>query len=163
MNMSKYYVFYVKSKDPEKGWSEPIHMKYGGMDTSFFFDKDGKAYVIYNAQPFTGSKYPGQTAIHMNEFDWRGDSIKGKTWELTTGSHCIENPKCIEGPHLYRVGKYYYLMAAEHGTENGHSEVIFRSKSLTGQWEECPSNPILTQRDHQGRATPGQGDLYRTC
>lgn len=38
-------------------------------------------------------------------------------------------------------------MAAEHGTENGHSEVIFRSKSLTGQWEECPSNPILTQRD----------------
>jgi alpha-N-arabinofuranosidase len=147
MNMSKFEVFYVKSTNPEKGWSEPIHMKYGGMDTSFFFDKDGKAYVVYNAQPFAGAKYPGQTAIHMNEFDWRGDSIKGKTWELTTGSSCMENPMCIEGPHLYRVGKYYYLMAAEGGTENGHSEVIFRSKSLTGQWEEYPSNPILTQRN----------------
>lgn len=147
MNMSKFDVFYVKSTNPEKGWSEPIHMKHGGMDTSFFFDKDGKAYVVYNAQPFAGAKYPGQTAIHMNEFDWKADSIKGKTWELTTGSSCMENPICIEGPHLYRVGKYYYLMAAEGGTENGHSEVIFRSKSLTGQWEEYPSNPILTQRN----------------
>lgn len=147
MNMSTYDVFYVKSKDPEKGWSDPVHMKYGGMDTSFFFDKNGKAYVVYNAGPFAGSKYDGQTAIHMNEFDWKHDSIMPKTYELTTGSTCIKNPKCIEGPHLLRVGKYYYLLAAEGGTEHGHSEVVFRSRKVTGPYEEFAGNPIITQRD----------------
>jgi alpha-N-arabinofuranosidase len=33
--------FYVKSKDPEKGWSEPIRLPHvGGIDPSFYFDKD---------------------------------------------------------------------------------------------------------------------------
>ena len=147
MNKGIPSVFYVKTKHPEKGWSEPIQMKRGGMDTSFFFDTDGKAYVVYSHIPFGGPKYDGQLAIHMNEFDWQADTIKQKTYELTTGSKCIENSKFIEGPHLYKVGKYYYLMCAEHGTLFNHSEVIFRSESIYGPWEECPFNPILTQRD----------------
>jgi alpha-N-arabinofuranosidase len=48
---------------------------------------------------------------------------------------------------MFKVGKYYYLMAAESGTYYMHSEVIFRSKSPKGPFEECPHNPILTQRD----------------
>lgn len=168
MNMTTFQVFYVKSKNPEKGWSEPVQMKRGGMDTSFFFDTDGKAYVVYNTRPNGGAKYEGQTAIHMNEFDWKADSIKSKTYELTTGSSCIEHPTCIEGPHLYKVGKYYYLMCAEHGTGFTHSEVIFRSKSVLGPWENCPNNPILTQRDlpdHQRQdavTCTGHADLVQT-
>ena len=147
MNMTTYQVFYCKSKNPEEGWSEPIQMKRGGMDTSFFFDTDGKAYVVYNHYPKNGAQYEAQTAIHMNEFDWKNDSVKWDTYELTTGSKCLEQPTCIEGPHLFKVGKYYYLMCAEHGTGFTHSEVIFRSKSPYGPWEDCPMNPILTQRD----------------
>ena len=168
MNMTTFQVFYVKSKNPEKGWSEPVQMKRGGMDTSFFFDTDGKAYVVYNTRPNGGAKYEAQTAIHMNEFDWKADSIKSKTYELTTGSSCIEHPTCIEGPHLYKVGKYYYLMCAEHGTGFTHSEVIFRSKSVFGPWENCPNNPILTQRDlpdHQRQdavTCTGHADLVQT-
>ena len=167
MNMGEKNVFYVKSKNPSKGWSEPIKMKHGGMDTSFFFDTNGKAYVVYNTRPFGGQKYEGQMAIHMNEFDWKGDSVKSKTYELTTGSKCVDKPIWIEGPHLYRVGKYYYLMCAENGTGYQHSEVIFRSKNLFGLWEECPYNPILTQRDlPQDRLEPvtstGHADLIQT-
>ena len=147
MNMTTYQVFYCKSKNPEEGWSEPIQMRHGGMDTSFFFDTDGRAYVVYNKRPMNGQQYEGQMAIHMNEFDWKADSVKWETHELTTGSKCINNPTCIEGPHMYKVGKYYYLMCAEQGTGFTHSEVIFRSKSPYGPWEDCPHNPILTQRD----------------
>lgn len=147
MNMTTYQVFYCKSKNPEEGWSEPIQMRHGGMDTSFFFDTDGKAYVVYNKRPMNGQQYEGQMAIHMNEFDWKADSVKWETHELTTGSKCIDQPTCIEGPHLFKVGKYYYLMCAEQGTGFTHSEVIFRSKSPYGPWEDCPHNPILTQRD----------------
>jgi len=158
--------FYVKTKDPSKGWSEPICMKHGGMDTSFFFDTDGRAWVVYNADPMEPAKYNMQKAIHMNEFDWRADTICDRTYELTTGSTCVENPIWIEGPHLYKIGEYYYLMAAESGTGYMHSEVIFRTKKLTsGRWEECPSNPILTQRDLGFRPDPvtsaGHADLVQ--
>lgn len=166
--MSGGVVFYVKSKDPEQGWSEPVRMKYGGMDTSFFFDKDGRAWVVYCASPFDQSiNKDGRTAIHMNEFDWRGDSIKAKTWELTTGSKAMEKPRWTEGPHIYKVGKYYYLVCAEGGTEQLHSEVVFRSKSITGPYEDYDGNPILTQRDlsDTGRADPvsctGHGDMVQ--
>ena len=68
------------------------------------------------------------------------------------GTHVTEHPIWIEGPHLYHIGKYYYLMCAEGGTGDAHSEVIFRAPlkaDLTqpSSWEECPFNPILTQRD----------------
>ena len=155
MNMGRFDVFYVKTKDPSQGWSEPIHMKRGGMDTSFFFDNDGKAYVVYNARPFDKQRYEGDMAIHMNEFDWKADTIKSKTYELVRGgSHCTENPIWIEGPHMYHIGKFYYLMAAEGGTGDNHSEVIFRSKSPYGPWDECPTNPILTQRYLKGVDRP---------
>ena len=146
-DMGNGFFFYVKTKDPSKGWSEPIRMKHGGMDTSFFFDTDGKAYVVYNADPIEPAKYNMQKAIHMYEFDWKADTIKDQLYELTKGSTCIDNPIWIEGPHVFKRGKYYYLMAAESGTYYMHSEVIFRSKKPTGPYEECPHNPILTQRD----------------
>lgn len=37
-------------------------------------------------------------------------------------------------------------MCAEGGTGGWHSEVILRAKNPMGPWEECPNNPILTQR-----------------
>ena len=56
----------------------------------------------------------------------------------------------IEGPHLYKIEGWYYLMCAEGGTRFGHSETIARSKSPWGPWEKCPHNPILTHRNLSG-------------
>ena len=168
MNMSTFQVFYVTSKNPEKGWSEPVQMKYGGMDTSFLFDKDGKAWVVYNTRPFDKNLPPSVMAIHMNEFDWRNDSIKPQTWELATTSGAMNPSVWIEGPHLYHIGKYYYLMCAEGGTGHTHSEVIFRSKKITGPYESFNGNPILTQRDLSDTANDnpvccaGHADLVHT-
>lgn len=148
MNMGKRDVFFVKSKDPEKGWSEPISLKAGGMDASFFFDKDGKAYIVYCTRPIGGQNYQGEMAIHLHPFCLEGDSVIGKRHELVRGgTHIEREPQWIEGPHLYRIGEYYYLMCAEGGTTVNHSEVIFRSKNLMGEWEAYENNPILTQRD----------------
>ncbi len=140
--------FYVKSTDPSKGWSDPIYLReIDGIDPSFFFDKDGKGYIVHNAPVMGGHDYEGQRAIRLLEFDVKGDSIIGEPIEIVRGgTHVEERPIWIEGPHLYRIGKYYYLMCAEGGTGAWHSEVIFRSKSPKGPWEECPHNPILTQR-----------------
>ena len=41
----------------------------------------------------------------------------------------------------------YYLIAAEGGTADQHSEVVFRSKDVFGPYIPYDKNPILTQRD----------------
>ena len=140
--------FYVKSTDPSKGWSEPIYLRQvDGIDPSFFFDKDGTGYIVHNAPVDGGADYEGQRAIRIFKFDYKGDSIVGGHTQIVRGgTHVQKNPIWIEGPHLYKIGKYYYLMCAEGGTCDWHSEVIFRAKNPMGPWEENPNNPILTQR-----------------
>lgn len=146
--------FFVKTKDPHQGWSEPVYLpKVDGIDPSFCFDeKTGRAYIVHNAPVMGGHDYEGQRAIRLLEFDVKGDSIIGEPHQIVRGgTHVQEKPIWIEGPHLYRIGKYYYLMCAEGGTGDWHSEVIFRASvksdiTRAESWEECPHNPILTQR-----------------
>ena len=141
--------FYVKSQDPAKGWSEPIYLKeVGGIDPSFYFDKNGKAYIVNNDAPSSKPNYEGERSIWIHEFDVKNDCVIGEQKEiLRGGTHVVKNPIWIEGPHLFKVGKYYYLMCAEGGTCDFHSEVILRAKDPMGPWEEyTEGNPILTQR-----------------
>ncbi len=140
--------FFVKTQDPSKGWSEPIYLrKIDGIDPSFYFDDNGKGYIVHNAPVVGKEEYNGQRAIRLFEFDVKGDSIKGDFKEILRGGTSVQkNPIWIEGPHLFKYGKYYYLMCAEGGTGAWHSEVILRAKDPKGEWEECPNNPILTQR-----------------
>lgn len=153
--------FYVKTTDPKKGWSDPIYLRQiDGIDPSFCFLPNGDAYIVHNGPVEGGADYEGQRAIRILKFDAKGDSIitKGTPggrgwWQIVRGgTHVTNKPIWIEGPHLYRIGKYYYLMCAEGGTCDQHSEVVFRaplSADITKakSWEECPYNPILTQRD----------------
>lgn len=155
--------FYVKTQDPEKGWSEPIYLpKVGGIDPSFFFDKNGKGYIVNNDAPSGKPRYEGERSIWIHEFDVKGDSVVGEQKEiLRGGTHVQKDPIWIEGPHLFRVGKYYYLMCAEGGTGAWHSEVILRAKNPMGPWEEfTEGNPILTQRTG---LDPNREDIVTTA
>ena len=161
--------FLVKSKDPHMGWSDPIWLpEIDGIDPSFLFDNDGKAYIVHNAPVFGEPRYEGERAIRLFEFDPETDRIISEPLEIVrSGTHVTAQPIWIEGPHLYHIGDYYYLMCAEGGTEEDHSEVIFRSKNPRGPWEEASINPILTQRDlPEERAnkitSTGHADIIRT-
>lgn len=163
--------FYVKTKDPALGWSDPIYLRgVGGIDPSFFFDRDGRGYIVNNDAPSGEPRYDGERSIWLHEFDVRGDSLKGEPREiLRGGTHVQQNPIWIEGPHLFRVGRWYYLMCAEGGTGAWHSEVILRAGSLDGPWEEYTAgNPILTQRTGLDPLRPdvvtsaGHADIVQT-
>ena len=44
--------FFVTAADPKGPWSDPVWLKeIDGIDPSFFFDDDGKAYVVNNGPP----------------------------------------------------------------------------------------------------------------
>lgn len=139
----------VKTKDPMEGWSEPIKLKFNGIDPSIFFDDDGKAYVVHNDAPDKGKElYNGHRVIKIWEYDIENDQVIEGTDKIIVdgGVDITQKPIWIEAPHIYKKNGKYYLMCAEGGTGDWHSEVIFISDSPMGPYIPAPSNPILTQR-----------------
>ena len=65
--------FFVTATDPAGPWSDPVWLKeIDGIDPSFFFDDDGKAYIVNNGPPEGAPLYDGHRAIWIQEFDRRG-------------------------------------------------------------------------------------------
>ena len=139
-NMMAEWNFYVTATNPAGPWSDPVLIEVGGIDPDLFFDDDGKVYVI-------------SSLFILNEIDIKtGDLVPGgrKIWNGTGGRY-------PEGPHIYKKDGYYYLMAAEGGTEEAHSETIARSRNIWGPYDSNPSNPILTHCNYAGQNLPIQG------
>ncbi|HCY42892.1 MAG TPA: glycoside hydrolase family 43 protein [Prolixibacteraceae bacterium] len=139
----------VKTKDPLKGWSDPYKLNFNGIDPSIFFDDNGKAYVVHNDAPDQGKElYNGHRVIKVWEYDIEKDQVIAGTDKIIVdgGVDLSKKPIWIEAPHIYKKNGKYYLMCAEGGTGDWHSEVIFSSDSPKGPFVPAPSNPILTQR-----------------
>lgn len=139
----------VKTKDPFQGWSDPIKLKFDGIDPGMFFDDNGKAYVVHNDAPDPGKeRYDGHRVIKIWEYDLENDQVIEGTDKIIVdgGVDPSKNPIWIEAPHIYKKNDAYYLMCAEGGTGGNHSEVIFKSDHPMGPYIPAPSNPILTQR-----------------
>ncbi len=138
--------FVITAKDPAGPWSDPIWLPFEGIDPSLYWEGD-KAYIVNNRAPNEPPRYDGHRAIWVQEYDWRAGKMVGPSTQIVNGGvDLATKPVWIEGPHLLRHDDYYYLIAAEGGTGDNHSEVVFRSKSLTGPFVPYPHNPILTQR-----------------
>ncbi|MBD0724431.1 glycoside hydrolase 43 family protein [Flavobacterium sp. L1I52] len=165
----------VKTKDPKKGWGNPIKLGFGGIDPCIFFDDDGKGYIVHNDAPDQGKeRYNGHRVIKVWEYDVENDKVIPGTDKIIVdgGVDPAKKPIWIEAPHLYKKDGKYFLMCAEGGTGGNHTEVIFKSDSPKGPFIPAPSNPILTQRffprdrankvDWAGHAdlVKGPGDKY---
>lgn len=142
--------FFVKTKDPWQGWSDPVALpEIEGIDPSFFFDEDGRAYIMNNDDaPGAAPEYDGHRTIRCVEFDVESEKCIGERKIIVNkGAVPADKPVWIEGPHMYKVNGKYLLMCAEGGTEQNHSEVVFSGDSPMGPFTAWSGNPILTQRD----------------
>jgi alpha-N-arabinofuranosidase len=137
------------SPDPAGPWSDPLVVEQTGIDPSLFFDDDGKVFFTTTLPGVYGG-------IQQSEID------------IQTGA-CIVAPRLLwkgtggawpEGPHMYKINGYYYLLLAEGGTEYGHMVTLARGADPWGPFEPCPRNPIATHRStyHPIQAV-GHGDL----
>ena len=162
--------FYVTAKDPKGPWSDPVVLRgVGGIDPSFFFDDDGKCYVVNcDEPPNRRAEYNGHRTIRLQEVDLEQKKVVGEQTILVNGGTDInQHPVWCEGPHLYKINHVYYLMCAQGGTGTAHSEVIFKSDHLRGPYVPGPKNPMITARDLPAdRPDPvtctGHADLVRT-
>ncbi|MDT0169019.1 family 43 glycosylhydrolase [Pseudarthrobacter sp. BRE9] len=119
-----------------------------GIDPDLAWDDDGTAYVTFARHP---------------------DAIRQVRVDLATGT-ALEEPRPLwsgsglyapEGPHLYLRGGWWYLLAAEGGTDRGHAVTVARSRRPDGPFEPAPHNPVLTA---SGTGSPvqntGHADLF---
>lgn len=132
--------FIVTANKPEGPWSDPIWINVIGIDPSLFFDDDGKVYLS------TATMYLYEIDVKTGKLLTEGRKI----WNGTGGRYA-------EGPHIYKKDGYYYLMAAEGGTEECHNETIARSINIWGPYIENPANPILAHANAAGEGNPIQG------
>lgn len=139
--------FYVYTDDIYGEWSEPVFVEQGGIDPSLYFEGD-RSFFISN-----GEDEQGVGCIRMCEIDIETGRKLSETRPLWYGS----GGRYIEAPHLYKFGKFYYILDAEGGTEYGHMVNYARSENLWGPFEACPGNPVLTNRNLGGYQLQGTG------
>jgi xylan 1,4-beta-xylosidase len=161
--------FLITAKNAAGPWSDPLFLPpVDGIDPDLFFDDDGRAWIANNGPPAEPPRYDGHRAIWIQEFDLKAHKMIGPRSVIVNGGVRIaDKPIWTEGPHIFKRDGYYYLIAAEGGTAGGHSETVFRSRSVTGPYVPGPVNPILTQRDlDPKRAFPvyatGHADFVQT-
>lgn len=140
--------FVITATDPAGPWSDPAWLDFGGIDPSLFFEADGTAWIVYNDAPPGTPRYEGHRALWLQQFDpVQKRVLPGRTLLVDGGVDPSTNPIWAEGPHIYKIGAWYYLLTAEGGTADQHSQTIYRSRGLKGPYKPGPFNPILTQRD----------------
>jgi len=141
--------FVLTARDPAGPWSDPVWLPdlEGGIDPSLFFDQDGSAWMLNNGPPEGAPRYDGHRAIWIQRFDpERLTTFGPRTVLVDGGVDPSTHPIWIEGPHIIRRGDWYYLICAEGGTAEGHSQVVLRSRRPDGPYEARRGAPILTQR-----------------
>ena len=131
----------------EGPWSDPVRIPVVGIDPDIAWDDDGTCLVTWCGFP---------DGIQQVAVDPATGEVLGEPRRLWNGTG-MRNP---EGPHLYKVGEWWYLLIAEGGTDRGHSVSVARGRSPLGPFEGNPANPVLTHRstDHPVQST-GHADL----
>lgn len=119
-------------------WSDPVYFDFYGIDTSLFFDDDDRVYV-QGSWMLRRDRQPTCT-IKQLEIDINTGKALSETKEIWPGYAKYDT----EGPHIYKVDGWYYLLAAEGGTFEHHMLSISRSRDIWGPYETWDGNPIMT-------------------
>jgi len=148
--------FIITAKNPNGPWSDPVWLKGAdGIDPSIFFDDDGKAWYCGTHPAPEGEAYSGNYEIYIREIDLAllsdgKNPLTGESCGIWRGA--LRDVIWPEGPHIYKINGWYYLLHAEGGTGLDHAVCVARAKNIKGPWEGKRSNPILTHR-HLGKDT----------
>ncbi|NBC36622.1 family 43 glycosylhydrolase [Novosphingobium sp. FSY-8] len=133
---------YVIHADSMAGpWSEPVDLKIGGLiDPGHVVGEDGKRYLFLS----------GINRVQLSD---DGLSTTGPVEKAYDGWHYpdtwVTEGYSLEGPKLFRRGKWFYLVSAVGGTAGpatSHMVIVARAASIKGPWENCPHNPIVRTR-----------------
>ncbi|KAL3481508.1 glycosyl hydrolase [Aspergillus californicus] len=133
-------------------WSDPVFYDFNGIDTSLFWDDDGRVYIIGAGGPAP------ETKIKQFEIDLKTGAKLSEEKLLWEGITKV----FPEGPHMYKKDGWYYLLIAEGGCFADHHSIMARSRDIWGPYEMNPANPVLPKADPNGYIQyTSHGDLFQ--
>ena len=143
-----YGIYMTKTKDPAGQWEKPILVKAGKglIDPCPLWDDDGKAYLV---SAFAGSRAGFKSVLMVSQMSPDGTKLLDDGVMVFDGH---EKHPTIEGPKLYKRNGFYYIFAPAGGVPTGW-QLILRSKSIYGPWEEkiaLAQGKSTTNGPHQG-------------
>ena len=140
-------------------WSDPIVLNGVGFDASLFHDEDGKKYLVQMEWDHREYMHPFH-GIKLTEYSHEEKRLLPETSKIIWNGTEV---KLTEAPHIYKIGKYYYLFCAEGGTVYTHQQVVARSTELYGEYESQP-DIFLTAFDSPRNPLQkcGHGSLVET-
>ena len=166
--------FIITAKDPAGPWSDPVWLTGAdGIDPSIFFDDGDDGTGPFPTAWYTGTHpapegeaYPGNYEIYIQPLNLSlleagKNPLTGLSLGIWRGA--LRDAVWPEGPHIYRINGWYYLLYAEGGTGLDHAVCVARAPNIRGPWEGKKSNPVLTHR-HLGKnaaiINAGHADLF---
>lgn len=138
-------------------WSEPVDLNIGDIDPCVVPTRDSLYLVMSGGKRWTLAEdglsvKPGSLVKFYNGWQYPAD------W-ITEGF-------CLEGPKVYKIGKYFYYLSAEGGTAGpptSHMVTVARSTSINGPWQNMPTNPLIhTYSRDEKWWSKGHGSLIDT-
>lgn len=131
--------YLVTATDIRGPWSKPVYLHSIGFDPSVFHDDDGQMYIVSQTMEHRTdrSRFQGVT---LQPFDLQRMAMTGKPRIVFSGTE----RGTTEGPNIIKKDGWYYITAAEGGTEFGHCVTMARSLSLYGPYEVDPDNPMMS-------------------
>jgi xylan 1,4-beta-xylosidase len=147
--------YLVTAPSIEGPWSDPVPLPGRGFDAALFHDDDGSTWLL--GMLFDSRPGRGFSGIDIQLLE-QGKPV-GAARPLFEGTVPL-----VEGPHLYKVDGWYYLVVAEGGTGYEHGVTVARSRDLLGPYEPDPNGPMMTSRHDPTLALQkaGHGCLVRT-
>lgn len=126
--------------NPAGPWSEGVDVPgVEGIDPDLVWDTNGDCYMAFSGLDFSSGK-PEHHGIQIVKLNPDTGKLLGEVQDLWHGSGLM----FPEGPHLFSKDGYWYLIAAEGGTDRGHAATVGRSRNLLGPYESSPTNPLIT-------------------
>jgi beta-xylosidase len=125
-------IFRVTAEDAGGPWSAPhcVQEGKGLIDPCPFWDQDGRAWLVH---ALAGSRTGGRNSVLiLCEMAPDGSRLLDDGKVIIDGH--FHHP-IVEGPKLYRRGRYYYVFAPAGGVQGGW-QAVFRAENLHGPWED---------------------------
>jgi xylan 1,4-beta-xylosidase len=151
--------YMVTATDILGDWSDPIYLNSSGFDPSMFHDDDGRKWLLNMVWDYRkGRKRFG--GILLQEYSQSLKALTGPIYNIFKDSEL----GTTEGPHLYKINGWYYLLTAEGGTGRNHAVTVARSKCITGPYEVDPENPMLSSKHNHDNPLQkaGHADIVQT-
>ena len=130
----KYYAFFgsygsnksyiCSTDDIENGEWNRVELNGMYHDASILFDDDGRNYLVSGAGGTCSIK-----EFNSDMTGWKSGGLEKQLFKTNF------NNLAGEGWHIQKIKGYYYIFGIAWPSGHGRLEFVYRSKSLTGNWE----------------------------